>query len=273
MLPHVKALAEKVDPFPCLDPLWNIYSKKGIKTIFLSIGASKSCLADLEIAEILGCPIHVATINAEQEEKWKEVKDCLVSRERVAAKFDFSDGSEEKWITAKNFRMVGAPPLWGSGPRDSEPLFDWMKGLCYSMNVSETRIDILKIDVGNGDERAILMAALDAGFRPSCIMVNWSHMPDTDVPSSLTAGHLQNTGYQLIGMHETKFLYYFIDKDWYMTCSWEETSCPNPMVREIIKMVPRIREANDCSKRLAAAGKTDPPPESEKAESESAGVQ
>ena len=166
----------------------------------------------------------------------------------------------------KNFNIIPFPQLWGSGPRNSEPMFDWVKTLCFGMGLTETRIDILKIDLGNGDERAVLYAILDAGFRPSTLMVNWSEMPDTNVPISLMAGHLQNMGYQLLAKEESKFLYYFTDRDWYMSCSWEDTTCPNPLIAEVIKMIPKVREANDCSRRLAPTGKTDSSSESKKTE-------
>jgi hypothetical protein len=255
-LPPTTLLAADIDPFPCLDSLWNIYSKKGVKTVFISIGASASCLSDLEIGETLGCPINIAPMNEEQLEKWSEVKDALASRKRVNPKFDFSAGAEEKWIVPKNFNIISQPTVLRFGPRTSEPLFDWVKEVCGKMNVADTRIDILKIDVGNGDERLILMAMLDAGFRPSSIMVNWSYMPNTCVPTTLIAGHLQNAGYQLIRIHGTKFLYHFIDRDWYMLCDWETTISPNPLISEVLKMVPRVREANGHAKRLPPTGET-----------------
>jgi hypothetical protein len=266
-------IAKDYDPFPCLESLWSIYSKKGIKTVFISLGASKSCIPDLELAETLGCPLNIAPANEEQTAMWLETKEVLVSRTRSDAKFEFSQGAEDRWIVPKNFRMKTFPKFWGSGPRDSEPLNIWVQSICFDMGLTESRIDVLKIDLGNGDEREALLAVLDAGFRPGCILVNWSHMPDTNVPTTLTAGHLQNTGYKLIAKYDTKFLYFFTDRDLYMTCSWEDASCPNPMVAEIIKMIPRVREANDCSKRLATTGKTEPPPESKKTESESQSVQ
>jgi hypothetical protein len=59
-------------------------------------------------------------------------------------------------------------------------------------------------------------------------------MPDTHAPTSLAAGHLQNCGYQLVAKIDKKFFYYFIDQDMYMTCSWENTAVPNPMIKEVL---------------------------------------
>jgi hypothetical protein len=262
-------VAKDSDPFPCLGSMWSLFSKKGLKTVFISLGASKSCLPDLEVAEMLGCPLNIAPANEEQAAMWLETKEVLASRSRSEAKFEFSEGAEDRWITPKNFRMRTFPKFWGSGPRDSEPLYDWVQAICFDMGLTETRIDILKIDLGNGDEREALMATIDAGFRPACLMMNWSHMPDTNVPTTLTAGHLQNIGYKLVGKYDTKFFYFFMDRDLYMTCSWEDSSCPNPLVAELIKILPRVREANDCSKRVATTRKTEPSPESQKTESQS----
>ena len=73
------------DPFPMMDRVWDIYSGKGIRTVFLTIGASKSALADLEIGESLGCPINIVTLNDAEKNSWTEVANILKERKRDAA--------------------------------------------------------------------------------------------------------------------------------------------------------------------------------------------
>jgi hypothetical protein len=60
-----------------------------------------------------------------------------------------------------------------------------------------------------GNERSILYAALDAGFRPSALLINWSALPDTDVPTKMAMDHLQNCGYSFARKKGIYFLYYF----------------------------------------------------------------
>jgi len=72
-------------------------------------------------------------------------------------------------------------------------------------------------------------------------------MPNEDVATSLVAGHLQTIGYQLIQKIENKFLYIYTDQDWYMTCSWENTAAPNPLIAEVLRQsqISRQKSGND----------------------------
>ncbi len=227
-----------------------MFARKGNKTVFLSIGGSKTCLADLELAETLGCPFHVAPIGSTQSAEWEEVAACLKARSRPSsAQWPFSAGAEEKWILPKNFRTCSALPWWTKGtlsvsgeemPMSTNSFFDVISDMSRAMNLAEPRLDILKVDCGSvapGIERGILTALLEHNLRPAILLVRWSKMPDTDTATSITAGHLQNSGYTLVTAIEDKFLYYYTDQDMYMTCSWEDTSTPNPLEKQIAESV------------------------------------
>jgi hypothetical protein len=243
---------ETSDPYPCLDSIWTFFQKKGIKTVFISLGCSKSGIADLELAETMGCPLHVVPTSKEEREKWTEISEILKTRSRLenTSKFLFSEGAQEKWILPKNIRIQDAIPLWGKGTivtasgeiLNTEGAFEWTEELCKKMT-TDTRIDIIKMSLPYELEQSTIYAMLNAGFRPGVCIIQWSKMPDEDVASALAAGHLQTVGYKLIGKFENKFLYIFTDQDWYMTCSWEDMSCPNPMVAEVLRMA-RISNAN-----------------------------
>ena len=245
------------DPFPCYSSLWSMYSKKAVKTVFVSIGNSKSAIADLEIAELLGCPLHVVPISEKQTDMWNEVKEILTSRERSEnSKYDFSKGVEDKWLLTKNLHMYKTLPWWGNSTLELEngqtlttrPFLEWASDVCsVSRTENDVRIDILKVDVVNGMECSILGAMLNSGIRPGCILVNWEFNPDVHVPTTLAAGHLQTCGYKLIAKIDKKFFYNFIDQDMYMTCSWEDTLPPNPMVHEILKNYEALKK-NTISK-------------------------
>jgi hypothetical protein len=228
-------IGENYDPFPCIRNIWTLYSKKGPKTIVLSIGNSKSCIADLDLSELLGCPIHIIPLSSEQHNQWLEVVEIIKNKSRGDnAKYEFSKDAEKKWILSKNISIHTTLPWWEKGSLngiETELFFPCIHTLCKE---GEPRIDILKLDMMNGLERPLLFAMLDAGFRPGCIIVNWSKAPDTDNPTTLAAGHLQMCGYTLLKIVENKCVYYYTDDDLYITCSWEDTACKNPLVKEII---------------------------------------
>jgi len=243
------------DPFPFFKDAWTLYSKKGNKTVFVSIGASKSAIADLEIAETIGCPLIVVPCSATGLTGWVEVAQCIKTHEPFEnPKSDFSVGADEKWIIPKNLRIEAASmPWWHSGTVKQSPtyclegvtFYDWVQDKCKMIGLppEDTRIDILKIDTADGTERSLIYAALDAGFRPSTLIVNWTVAPDSDMPTKMAAGHLQNCGYVLIRKEFTKFLYYFVDSDLYSACSWENVNVVNPLVDELVNQVKASLEA------------------------------
>jgi hypothetical protein len=234
------------DPFPILDRIWDIYSGKGIRTVFLSIGSASSALADLEIAEGLGCPLNLVCLNDAEKASWSEVASILKERKREATASPFSTGAETKWILPKNLRVQEALPWWENGTVDlsgttvnTKKVSECMQSIATAMKLKDnlTRIDILKLDTAAsapGLELSLLPAVMSAGYRPALILVRWSKMPDTELSATLAAGHLQNCGYSLIGKVDNKFLYYFSDEDLYQICSWEEIVGNNPIVTEIL---------------------------------------
>ena len=244
----VRVGEKSADPFPMLDRVWDIYAGKGIRTVFLSVGASASVLPDLEISESLGCPLNVVALNESETAGWAEVSSILKERKREAGASAFSEGAETKWILPKNIRVQPALPWWENGSVDlsggstvrTQNVGDLVKSICVTMKLKDagSRIDILKVDTTTscpGLERSVVGAVLSAGFRPSILLVRWSQMPDVDLSTTIAAGHLQNCGYSLIGKVDNKFLYYFTDEDMYQICSWEGLGITNPITTEIVR--------------------------------------
>lgn len=237
---------DSADPFPMLDRSWDIFSGKGIRTVFVSIGNSKSVIADLEIAEGLGCPINYVPLNESESGAWSEVASILKDRKREESASAFSANAETKWILPKNVRSQAALPWWGNGtldlssnPINTQNISDFLRSICTTMKVKDniTRLDILKVDsvaAAPGLEKAVLGAVLNAGFRPAIILVHWSQRPDVDLSTTIAAGNLQNCGYRLMSKIGNKFLYYFTDDDMYQLCSWEETAYQNPLLHELV---------------------------------------
>jgi hypothetical protein len=72
-------------------------------------------------------------------------------------------------------------------------------------------------------------------------------MPDMDIPTSITAGHLQNSGYNLLHAMDNKFLYFYTGQDVYMSCSWENSTCPNPLVKHIVQSVTKSIKSSEVA--------------------------
>lgn len=244
--------ANGCDPFPAFASLWSMYAKKGMKTIFVSLGASNSCLTDLEIAESLSCPLHVVPLSLKAKANWEETMNVLATREHTSSQGEFSKGAQDKWVISKNIRLYDNIPWWTNGTLaldnslyPTQAFLDWAKTACLNTKVeNDVRIDILKLDLPGGLECSVLSAMLNAGIRPGCIFVNWEYMPDEHTPTTLAAGHLQSCGYQLVSKLDKKFFYYFVDQDMYMTCSWEDVTTTNPMVKEILLAYTKSKAAS-----------------------------
>jgi hypothetical protein len=263
--------------FPIVDRVWDTFSGKGIRTVFLSIGASDLALPDLEIAESLGCRLHCVPLSPEEKEKWEEIAVILKARKREEAKFPFSEGTEKKWILPKNILIQPTLPWWGAGELQlganriaTEQIGEQLKRVCADAKIKDAsaRIDILKLDTTHsapGFEHAFLPCLLTSGYRPAVVLVNWSSMPDSDLATSMTAGHLQNSGYRLMAKNGSRFFYYYVDSNAYEYCSWEDNSVTNPLLSTIAKQIYEDVK-NAFSPKAAAAAPVPKSLETEKKE-------
>ncbi len=235
------------------DRLWDTFSGKGVRTVFLSIGSGASSDAELAIAESIGCPVHAVCLNGVEENEWENVKEVLADPERTGARStcDFSKGAEKRWILPKNIRKVLEIPYWSRGvmdtsgcvgiplSRSTQAVAQVLEKICSDMKLKDNtvRCDILKVDTvknAPGRERAILSAFFQSPFRPAIVLINWTDLPDSTLEATMAAGQLQLCGYKLIAKSGHKFTYTFTDNDMYQICSWEDTTCDNPMMRELV---------------------------------------
>ena len=194
-------------------------------------------MADLDIAETLGCPLHIWNFNEAHTANWDEVRQVLKDRKRPTEASPFTEGVDTKWVLPKNVRSyTGVPGFYTAKSEGCSmiSIHDCVKQCTSSMKLDEERIDILKIALVEGWERNVLAALLDTGYRPGLIMVKWSHMPDSHLFTTLAAGHLQNCGYTLLEKDGNRFTYMFIDRCMYEICSWETNKSLNPLVTEIM---------------------------------------
>ena len=243
------------NPLPMLQNLWEFYSSKGIKTVFVSLGTSSSPLGELEVIETLGCPIHIIEYNSEKLELWGKVKDILKERKETEInKCDFTADVINKWVLPKNIRISnnllstynGTVELSGNTIITTD--YDtYVKSICSDMNISNGnhRIDLLNIQLGSGLEVSVLFALTNSAYRPGLIIVNYTNKPDSNIFTTQCAGHLQNLGYKLILKEENKFLYLYNDKNVYEFASYENTNVENPLLYEVIKSTGVYEEANN----------------------------
>ena len=233
------------NPLPMIEKLWDFYSTKGVKTVFVSLGTSSSPLGELEFAETLGCPIHVVEPNEEKRELWNKVLAILKERKETdEVKCDFTNDVVNKWILPKNIRISSQLPFFFSGTLDTPngvistiEMTNYITNICSAMNILEenTRIDFLNIQLESNLEECILYCLTNNCYRPGMICVNYTNKPDSTLIATQVAGHLQNIGYKLIAKMDNKFLYMYIDKNVYEYSSYEDTKVDNPLIYQIIK--------------------------------------
>ena len=229
------------DRFPMLEGLWDFFSSKGAKTVFVSVGSSPSPLPELDLSEMLGCPIHMFETRSSIQMQWEETKNILKVRKTKEETSNFAKDAAKKWVLPRNILVDGTLPFMYEGELviggekiETSHFREKVEAICESLGFQkeEAHIDLLKIDVAEKED-LVLSAVLKARFRPSLLLVRWSHMPDEDMNTMLSAAHLQTLGYRLLAKEDSKFLYYYTDTNYYETCSWQVIASTNPLIAEI----------------------------------------
>lgn len=246
------------NPIFFLEKLWEFYSSKGIKTVFVSVGTSSSPLAELEIAETLGCPVHVVEPNAEKKELWTKVSTILKNRkDSEETTCDFTKEVVNKWVLSKNLKVSSKLPSFYNGSVDisgvsfeTVQLDTYVEQICSDMNISKdnTRIDLFNIQIKNKLEEVLLYCLTNSKYRPGLVAIDYTETPDTNLLTTQVAGHLQNVGYMLISKSNTQFLYVYNDKNVYEFSSYETLNIDNPLVYELLKASGFYKEEKDTSK-------------------------
>lgn len=115
-------------------------------------------------------------------------------------------------------------------------------------------------DANKGVERYVVSRVLDEGFRPSLLLVKWSHDADDHIPTAHAAGHLMNSGYSLVGLENGYSLYMFTDQVLYDICSMKQPSLKNPMMESILQSVSESKLLSTQSKDGSTPTLTVPTP-------------
>jgi len=234
-------IGTKEEPYPMIQNPWEFFSEKGTKTVFVSVGTGSSCVPDLEFAETLGCPILKMDL-PDEAAKWNEIKELLKTRKVVDSTSEFVKPAARKWELPKNLIVESGVPGYATGTIENAiPVRSWMELLkehCTRLALPEDqlRLDVLKLDK-TPYQNMVLQSLWDAGIRPSLLLIHWNVSPDSDVITTTTAGHLQMLGYALVGKEGNRYLYYYIDLNYYETCSWETVAkhFENPLMSNLVR--------------------------------------
>ena len=112
-----------------------------------------------------------------------------------------------------------------------------LEELLVKLNIQDSVVHFLKIELSNGLERQVLYKFLDNGFRPSLVLVKWGNDLDDHIPTAHCAGHLMNSGYALIALENGYGLYLFLDHPLYDTCSMKTVALENPFIDSLTESV------------------------------------
>ena len=240
-------IGSKEEPYPMLANVWDFFSTKGTKTVFVSVGTGSTCLPDLDFAETIGCKI-LKLDTPDVSAKWQEVTEILKTRKATETTSDFAKAATRKWVLPKNIILGDYLPSYTNGTIVSGemtfPTKGWFEVLqehcvkTIGLPEEEVHCDILKVDTC-AHESQVLQSLLHTGFRPSLLLIHWNNSPDEDLQTLNTAAYLQMLGYALVGKEGKRFLYYYTDVNYFETCSWETVAkkFENPFVSNLLKNV------------------------------------
>ena len=240
-------IGSKEEPYPMISNVWDFFSQKGTKTVFVSVGTGNTCLPDLDFAETIGCPLLKIDTPEKTIQEWNEIKEILKTRKATETTSEFVKAAARKWVLPKNIYIQRCVPSLYNGMIHTEEgsiptkkWYDLVSEHCRQIGLPEEdiHIDVLKLDTYDYQD-SVLFSLLQSGFRPSLLLIHWNHSPDSDLTTLLPAGHLQMMGYSLAAKEGNRFLYYYTDTNYYETCSWETPAkrFENPFVSNLIKAV------------------------------------
>lgn len=225
---------------PFFRDVWGFYKQKGVKTSFVTVNPNQSFRLDLEICENLGCPIQIVTNSDEIVNKWAVVTKTLKARKIDAddSGKEWLEGIQKKWILPKNIVV-------------NKSDFSWQTLKEEVRELAEPRIDLLKIEGTDEQERMLLYSMMESGFRPGAILVKYTEDPDMNVPAMLVAGHLQMIGYRLVEAKNNWFFYIYTDMCLYDSCSWRDTKVQNPLVHYLVELF-HVKKETTAEQETAA---------------------
>lgn len=247
--PRIIFMGNTLDQFPMIENIWNFFSSKERKTVFFSVGTGLSPLVELELMESLGCPVHIFDMSKENCQKWTDVSGVLKTRKVTETTSNFAKEAIKKWVLPRNINVYDKLPFYYEGTlKQNNNLNDIntvsMSDVVSSINPSDPRIDLLKIDLPNY-EHLVISSVIHEGFRPSLLLVRWTYSLDSHFPTLNMVGYLNMLGYSLIGKIDNKCLYYYSDTNMFQLCNWDSIGLKNPLIQSIVNDVQQMIKNND----------------------------
>ena len=222
------------------EPL-NFYQFKQGNRLFLTITDTTSVWKDdLAIGERLFADTVICTPKSVQSvhvEEVARVQDILKQRMKYpGAREDPAIESIAKtWVLPSKLHMGPSVEMFLDMSEDA--VQSALSPLLTQLNIQDCVIHFLKLELSSGAERQLLYKIVDSGFRPSLVLVKWSHDLDDHIPTAYCAGHLMNSGYSLVSLENGYALYMYLDHSLYDTCSMKTVALENPFIDSISQSV------------------------------------
>lgn len=216
----VSVIGNEAEQWVTIKNLTGFFSNKLDGCIFVSIGKSNSSLiVDAEISEMIGGYLYLIP-TTEEEYCYMNAFKSIFNGDEI------SYNIPDKELISN--RMIDSDLIKVNNVDNS---FHTIREIGH--------IDICKID-SDTYGRSAIFNILDAGYRPSIIMVYFKSSPDDNIASQITAGHIQNTGYILLGKHNNTYVYYFVDDCIYDYCRWSRPTHKNPLMIELTSQIKEL---------------------------------
>lgn len=211
--------------YPILKDLYQFFSPRAKSITAVSFGMGEMGI-ETHLISSTGCKINICDSRPGKEILFNKYFNILKTHSAEENSTEWEKELSQRWILAKNITFSKEIPFTYSGSIDISGVITDLQKFSYE------RIDLCKIDYDDFNT-SIVHAILNAGYRPGILLIHWNKHPDNFTDTMLTAGHLQSSGYRLVGNEGNWFLYLFTDNCIYETCSWARTDVDNPMIEEI----------------------------------------
>jgi hypothetical protein len=186
-------------------------------------------------ADVVVCPVEAT---AEFQKELEVTKDVLKQRMKYPGVKEnpVLEQIAKTWILPAKLHQGPLVSTFGFSAAD-ESVRAALMPLLEILTPGEQQIHLFKVELANGQERPILYKLLDEGFRPSLVLVKWSHDVDEHLPSAHCAGHLLNSGYACLAYENGYGLYMYNEQVLYDICSLKEPSLKNPIMESLLSSV------------------------------------
>ena len=198
-----------------------------------SIWQTDLILAERLFSEMIVCPFQID--ETVQSEAFTCTRDVLKQRMRYP---DIKTRPDLE-VIAKTWVLPGK---LHAGPDASQfvrpgtkSIFEALQPIFTTFQKEEPVLHLVKIELADGVERQMIYKFLDSGFRPSLLMIKWSHDLDDHIATAHCAGHVLNSGYSCIALENGYGLYMFSEQTLYDICSMKTIGMTNPMMTSLLQ--------------------------------------